>query len=143
MKLSKDTYWKGTITELLNDREEAQRQFRESPDRVKFVTKLETVYAFLEKQKKWAYSVDELIGVLGMTRSTVKHVVKWLKTFGAVEEKLATGEKFYMFSSQTNVAESYKAELVKKYSQWRMSPEEIDKDLKRKGLENAGKNIAS
>ena len=141
---SKDTYWKGTITDLLNNREEAQRQFRESPDRVKFVTKLEIVYDFLEKQRRWAYSVNELIGVLGMTRSTIKHTVKWLRLFGAIsEEKVATGEKFYMFSSQKNIAESYKTELVKKYSQWRMNPEEIDKDLKRKGLENAGQNIAS
>ena len=141
--MSKDTFWKGTITEYLKEGEERQRQWRESSDRVKFVTKLEIVYDFLEKHKKWAYSMDELIEALEMTRGTVKHIVKWLKQFDAVEEKLMSGVKYYIFSTETNVSESYKTRLVKKYREWRIDPSEIAKDMERKGLGHVSENSAA
>ena len=140
---SKDTYWKGTITELLNNREEKQRQFRESPDRVKFVTKLEKVYVYLSMHGNWAYSIDELSDIRKMDRKTVKHIVKLLAKIGAVEVKIATGVKYYIFKQEIDVLKIYKEDLVKKYTEWRMRPEEIAEDMKRKGLENVGENSAS
>ena len=140
---SKDTHWQGTITEYHKNAEEKQRQWRESSDRVKFVTKLTTVYDFLEKQKRWAYSTDELIDALSMNRSTIKHTIKFLRTFGAVEEQLLAGVKYYIFSTKTDVPISYKAALVKKYRGWRIDSAEIAKDMIRKGLENVGEDTAS
>ena len=145
MKLnSKDTqHWTGSVTDWFKVGEEKQWQFRESPDRVKFVTKLERVYGYLAIHKKWAYSMDELNDIMNMDRKTVKHIVKLLAKIGVVEVKLAAGVKYYMFKQEMDVLKVYKEALVKKYRSWRMSLEEIAKDMERKGLGHVGENIAA
>ena len=143
MSLSKDIHWQGTITEYLKAGEEKQRQWRESSDRVKFVTKLEKVYAYLSMHENWAYSVDELCEIRKTDRKTVKHIVKLLEKMGVVEVKIAAGVKYYMFKQKIDVLKVYKEALVKKYRSWRMSSEEIAKDMERKGLENVGENSAA
>ena len=141
---SKDTqHWTGSVTKWLEAGTEQQRQWRESSDRVKFVTKLEIVYDFLEKQKQWAYSMDELIGIFGMTRNTVKHVIKILEKIGAVELKIAADVKYYIFKQDMDVLKVYKKALVKKYRSWRIDSEEIAKDMERKGLGHVGENSSA
>lgn len=138
MRLSKDT-----ITEFIDELAERKRRWEESPDRVKFVIKLEKVYAFLSMHKNWAYSLDELSSALNMSRRAVKSVVKLLKKLEAVEERVAGEDKYYMYVKEMDVLREYRKMLIRKWKGWRLEPQEIAEELKRKGLEYDGEISAS
>lgn len=132
---------KDTITEMLNTQAEKQRQGMEKG--VKFVVKLEKVYDFLEMHKNWAYSFDELSSAVRMSRGAVKSAVKLLKKVGAIEEKEAGEDKYYMHVKEMDVLREYRKMLTKKWKGWRLEPQKIVEKMKRKGLGNVSETNAS
>lgn len=124
---------KDTITEFLDKRTERQLQGMEKG--VKFVVKLENVYDFLAMYKNWAYSLDELSSALKMDRIAVKGVVKLLKKLGAIEEREAGEDRYYMYVKEMDVPRECRKMLTRKWKGWRLEPQVIVEKLERKGLE--------
>ena len=107
---------------------------------MKLKDKLVIVYDFLEKHKHWAYSIEELQGLVegiphdaAFERSDIKEILKILNSMDAVSEK----NGYYIFNKEVDVLSEYKMQAIKRWEKFRFDPEELKRELREKGLDES------
>ena len=126
---------------------------------MKFLDKIEEVYQFLEDNKAYAYSVDDLAKALSYpkkekrrrkyVRQEIKKALRILAQAGFVEKKnIKLSDKdedgrlfiaHYIFKKKGSAVRAYKLFELNRWEQWRsISSEDIDRMLRDKGLPTNG-----